>query len=133
YGVVQGEAGASYLRRLKRLAAADTRIAFHDPIPAQDVVARLSEYDLIAVPSQWLETGPRVILEAFAAGIPVIGSNLGGIAELVQHGTNGWLVEPRSVEAWAVALRSVCQPDHVLRHRCGVRAPLGVRAVADES
>jgi 1,4-alpha-glucan branching enzyme len=35
-----------------------------------------------------------VVLEALASGTPVIGSNVGGIAEMVSHGENGWLVEP---------------------------------------
>jgi glycosyltransferase involved in cell wall biosynthesis len=67
----------------------------------------MREYDLVAVPSQCLETGPMVVLEAFAAGVPVIGSDLGGIAELVTHGTDGLLVEPRAVTAWASVLRKI--------------------------
>jgi glycosyltransferase involved in cell wall biosynthesis len=46
------------------------------------------------VPSRWLETGPLVVLEALAAGIPVAGSNLGGISEWIVDGKNGFLVEP---------------------------------------
>ena len=48
-----------------------------------------------------------VVLEAFAAGVPVIGSNLGGIAELVTNGVDGLLVEPCSVGAWIRVLRKV--------------------------
>jgi glycosyltransferase involved in cell wall biosynthesis len=62
----------------------------------------------------------------------VIGSNLGGIAELVQHGTGGLLVEPTSVEAWAGALRSLCSSELLPRLRDGVRPPRSVRAVACE-
>ena len=54
--------------------------------------AFLSRIDVLAVPSQWLETGPLVVLEAFAAGTPVIGSDLGGIRELVSDGRDGLLV-----------------------------------------
>lgn len=107
YGVVQGEAGAAYLRKLKQCAEGDVRISFRDPVPARDVVSKMREYDLVAVPSQWLETGPMVVLEAFAAGVPVIGSDLGGIAELVTHGTDGLLVEPTAVADWANALRRI--------------------------
>ncbi len=49
------------------------------------------DVDLLVVPSVWAETGPFVVLEAHAAGIPVIGSDLGGIAERVIPGRNGLL------------------------------------------
>jgi len=107
YGVVQGEGAVAYLRKLTQCARGDPRISFHDPVPAHGVVSKMREYDLVAVPSQSLETGPMVVLEAFAAGVPVIGSDLGGIAELVTHGTDGLLVEPRAVAAWASVLRKI--------------------------
>lgn len=53
----------------------------------------LSEIDLLIVPSIWYENSPLVIHEAFMAQIPVITSNAGGMAELVQHGVNGFLFE----------------------------------------
>ncbi len=56
------------------------------------MVDTLASYDATVVPSQWLETGPLIVLESFAAGTPVIGSNLGGVAELVSHDRDGWLV-----------------------------------------
>lgn len=133
FGVVQEGAGEEYQRRLMTLAGTDERIGFQQPISSDQVVVRLKDYDLLAVSSQGLETGPRVVLEAFAARIPVIGSNLGGIAELVQHGVNGLLVEPQSIEAWADGFTSVCyDPELLPRLRAGVRAPRGMRAVADE-
>ena len=56
------------------------------------VIDRLSRYHVVAVPSQWMETGPLVILESFAAGVPVIGSALGGIADKVDDGVSGLLL-----------------------------------------
>jgi glycosyltransferase involved in cell wall biosynthesis len=103
YGVAQPAAGADYVKRLKHMAGNDARIEFHPPVPAGDVVATIRRHDVLAVPSQWLETGPLVALEAAAAGVPVLGSNLGGIAELVtdQH---GWLVSPDDPRAWAAKI-----------------------------
>jgi len=99
--------------RLLRKAVPDPRVRFLPPMAANEVVERLRDYDALLVPSQWLETGPLVVYEAFAAGIPVIGSNLGGIAELVTNGDNGILVEPHSdVSAWTRAItRFVENPD----------------------
>ena len=133
FGVTQGDAGDRYLRHLRTLAEGDHRVKFQPPIPSSDVISRLRNYDVLAVPSQCLETGPRVILEAFAAGVPVVGSNLGGIAELVTDGVNGLLVEPDSVAAWGSAFRSICDAPRLLPAlRSSVRIPRKVSAVADE-
>ena len=69
-------------------------------------MATLKNYDALVVPSQVMETSPLMVLEAFAAGISVIGSNLGGIKELVQDGVNGFLVEKPTPEAWAKTIQS---------------------------
>ena len=87
----------------------------------------------MAVPSQCLETGPLVVLEAFAAGIPVIGSNLGGIAELVKHEVNGLLVEPNSVKAWCQQLQRLCQDTDLRMQLCaGISPPQRMKAVTEE-
>jgi len=58
----------------------------HERVPAL-----LASLDVLVVPSIWIENAPFVIKEAFAAGLPVVASNLGGMAELVQDGRNGLL------------------------------------------
>ena len=101
---------------LSELRASDHRIRF---IPAKDheqVGEFLAGIEVLAVPSQWLETGPLVVLEAFAAGTPVIGSELGGIKELVTHGRNGLLVVHDDVDAWAAAMVRLAT-DHGLLQR----------------
>jgi glycosyltransferase involved in cell wall biosynthesis len=133
FGVAQGQADRSYAERLAEVTCGDPRIAFRAPIPNAQVMERLQEYDLLAVPSQLLETGPIVVLEAFAAGIPVAGSNLGGIAELVEHGVNGLLVDPASPESWAEALRRLSQDRDLLATlRSGIRPPRTMRDAAAE-
>lgn len=133
YGVSQGGVSDAYQQQLQNLAQKDPRISFQCPVPADEVVKILADYHLLAVPSQWLETGPMVVLEAFAAGIPVIGSNLGGIAERVEHEVNGLLVEPNSVEAWYRELQRLCQDrDLRLRLRAGIRPPQTMKIVTEE-
>jgi glycosyltransferase involved in cell wall biosynthesis len=86
------------------------------------------------VPSQWLETGPLVVMEAFDAGIPVIGSALGGISELVRDGVDGLLITPpTSTDAWRDILIDVCQnPDLIVRLRKGIRRQRHMSRVATE-
>jgi len=50
----------------------------------------LGELDCLVVPSTCYENSPLVIQEAFAAGVPVLASNIGGMAELVRPGEGGW-------------------------------------------
>ena len=65
-----------------------------------------------------------VVLEAFAAEVPVIGSNVGGIAELVTHGVDGLLIEPRSIADWANGFRKISdQPAVLAKLRAGIRPP----------
>ena len=55
-------------------------------------------------PSEWRENMPYSIVEAFAAGTPVIGTNIGGIPELVEDSVTGMLCEPGDAESLAEAL-----------------------------
>jgi len=96
------------------LAEQDARIRFLPPLPNDEIPSLLRCYHVLAVPSRWVENRPLVVLESFAAGTPVIGSNLGGIAELVRHQGDGLLVEAENVRAWADALRRCAEDRHLL-------------------
>ncbi len=133
YGVVQGESGRRYEEALRDLAGEDPRIEFRPPVPSSQVIPLLRAYDVLAVPSRVLETGPLVVLEAFAAGVPVLGARLGGIAEWVEDGENGLLVEPDSVEGWREALERLVRDRALLeRLRAGIRPPRTMHEVAQE-
>lgn len=119
YGVTQ-KGAEGYRGRLAASAAKDARVTLKEPVPSPEVVGLLSTYDALAVPSQWFETGPLVILEAFAAGVPVIGSNLGSIPERVRTPDEGILVDDfRSAEAWGKAIEAFAR-----RGPAGRPAPL---------
>lgn len=45
----------------------------------------------IIVPSEWYENNPMTIIEGYAAGVPVIGANIGGIPEIIEEGRTGYL------------------------------------------
>ena len=134
YAIGQGRSGEAYLRYLRELAALDSRICFRDPVLSENVPESLARYDVLAIPSQGLETGPLVALQAFAAGVPVIGWNVGGLSELVQNEVNGLLINAPSVEDWLEVL-SRCVQDRFLVQRLkkGVRQPRTMREVALET
>jgi glycosyltransferase involved in cell wall biosynthesis len=58
----------------------------------------------LAMPSRWYEDAPMIVLEAFACGVPLIGTMLGGVPELIVDGEDGLLVPPNDVRALATAL-----------------------------
>jgi glycosyltransferase involved in cell wall biosynthesis len=60
-----------------------------------------AQIDLLAVPSVWPDPQPRVVFEAYAHGVPVLGTRAGGIPEQIEEERTGWLVEAGSSEALA--------------------------------
>jgi glycosyltransferase involved in cell wall biosynthesis len=78
-----------YAAELGQQAGDDGRLSLDGNFPREALSRVLRELDVIVVPSLWYENSPNVILEAFAHRTPVIASNVGGMAELVEHGVNG--------------------------------------------
>lgn len=69
----------------------------------------------VVLPAEWYENAPISVLEALALGKPVIGSDIGGIPEMVRHGENGWLFPAMDQAALASTLRKVADmPDQAL-------------------
>jgi len=66
----------------------------------EDVPDLLASFDVFAFPSRF-EGLCLAVIEAQAAGVPVVATPVGGIRETVVEGETGWLVEPRDVEALA--------------------------------
>ncbi|WBH18084.1 glycosyltransferase family 4 protein [Sphingomonas radiodurans] len=78
-------------------------VGFTDPRAFLDTV------DVLAVPSVWLEPFGLTVVEAFARGVPVLGSRLGAIADLVGTVGDEWLVTAGDPAAWAARMIEVMQ------------------------
>ena len=63
----------------------------------EEVVSTLNRHDMLCLCSTFSEMSPLVIQEAFAAGIPVLASNVCGNAEQIQHNHNGLLFQFNNV------------------------------------
>lgn len=101
---------------------------FEGTVPNDEVGRVLTETDLVAVPSLWYENSPMVIQEAFAAGVPVVASRIGALAEKVRDGVDGVLCTPGDVEAWHECLLSLAEhPDVVTGLRSELPEPVTVR------
>jgi glycosyltransferase involved in cell wall biosynthesis len=71
-----------------------------------DVPAILDASDVFVLATRW-EGLPYVIIEAMMSGLPVVATDVGGVAELVEEGTTGFLVPPEQPEALAHALQKL--------------------------
>jgi len=102
---------ADYIQRVQKAAAGDPRIQFRGPYSSEQASEVFQEMDALVVPSTWYENTPFVVLEAFAAGVPCIASDLGGLSEIVHDGKNGLLFAAGNAHSLAAAIeRMVTEP-----------------------
>ena len=87
------------------------------PVDPADIPAAYDGADVFCLPSWW-EAMPLTVLEAQAAGLPVVASDVGDVATMVQDGVTGRLVPPRDPAALADALRPLLS-DTATRRRMG--------------
>ena len=108
---------------------ASSLVRFLGPLNRQQVWAVLAQVDVVTVPSLWPETFSLITHEAFAAGLPVIASQVGALSQAVHDGENGLSLPPGDVNAWRAALqRLVDEPDLIERLRANVRPPMTLQA-----
>jgi glycosyltransferase involved in cell wall biosynthesis len=86
------------------------------PLPHEEVVALFRSARAVIVPSVWADPCPTVVLEAMAAGRPVVAAASGGILDMVVDGRTGLLFPPGDVTALTKALAAVLgDPDAAQR------------------
>ena len=99
-------ADPAYARRIRGLVRArglEGQVSFPDHLEDDALADALREHHVLAVPSTYEGFG-IVYLEAMAFGVVPIASRAGGGAEIVEHGTSGYLVTPESPKEIAAAL-----------------------------
>ena len=102
------------------------RVRFLGALPQAEVLAWMRKAAMLVLPSVRTGTGRieglgMVSLEAAATGVPVVGSDIGGIPEAVIDGQTGFLVPERDDEGLAARIRSLLD-DQALRRRMGAAA-----------
>ncbi len=108
-----------YERRIKELTE---RLALTDAVDftgfTRDVDAELARMDLFVLPSLFGEGMPMVVLEAMAAGVPVVATRVEGIPEAIRDGRDGLIAEPDDPQDLAAALQRIIRGQldwHTLR------------------
>ncbi|HYD97130.1 MAG TPA: glycosyltransferase [Noviherbaspirillum sp.] len=102
-------------RNLARILGISDKVEFLGA--RSDVPEILKEADIFALSTNW-EGLPISVLEGMRAGLPIVATRVGGIAEAVAHGATGMLVRPRDRAQLADALRALLA-DPGLRRRMG--------------
>lgn len=118
--VGDGPLRASLEAETKRLQL-EHRVTFHGRQPYEKMVTWMRSADAIVL-SSLSEGLPSVLLESMACGIPMIATDVGGIAEILQNGKTGSLVPPQDVTKLAKVIEQWFTTDESLRKQYGEAA-----------
>ena len=99
---------------LKKLAKGDNRIIFHGALYENDLVQLFNKCSFGIVPSIWHETFGYVIIMFMNNGIPIIGSNMGAIPELIRDGDCGFIYNAHDVESLQKIMEKVLVDEKIL-------------------
>ena len=117
-----------YVQEVRQLLS-DSNGELMGPIANERVGEALADSDVLVVPSLWYENSPVVIQEAWTAGVPVVASGHGALAEKVHDGVDGLHFAPGDAPALRQVLqRLVDEPDLLPRLRAGIQSPLDITA-----
>jgi glycosyltransferase involved in cell wall biosynthesis len=97
--------------RLRGLAGAG--VEFLGAVPSAEVPALLGGARALLQPSVWYEAQPRVILEAYAAGIPVLASRIGGLSDLVEDDVSGFVLPVGDPDSWMAGVERLDEGEAV--------------------
>jgi len=104
----------AYLGYLKDIANSDERIRFCGTYSEDQVGEALSDIDVLVLPSLWYENYPLVLHEALACNVPVIASNIGGMAEKVMPSMNGFTFKAGDAKDLEETLKFVLDSPDIL-------------------
>jgi len=86
------------------------------PVAPDEIPTLMADARAVIVPSVCYESQSRVVVEAYAAGVPVIASRIGGLPEIVTDGETGVTVEPGDGQGWAAATKLLSDDDVSIRY-----------------
>lgn len=130
YGQVADD---NYAAACRKKTIGMTNIQWKGILPQAQVVTAMKSYDALCLCSTFSEMSPLVIQEAFAAGIPVIASNVYGNAEQVRHGENGLLF--RFKDAASLREQLLCcidDPGLLPKLKSNITPPRSFSLIGDE-
>ncbi len=102
--------------------------------PGERVLALMKEARILLLPSLWYENLPMVVIEAYAAGLPVVGSDLGSVAALIDPGRTGLHFRSEDPEDLTVQVEwALTHPTELARMRREARAEFEAEYTAEKN
>jgi glycosyltransferase involved in cell wall biosynthesis len=89
------------------------QLRFTGRLPEEEVRRQMLAARALVLPSVWYEGQPMTALEALAAGLPVLSSDIGAMPELLAPLGREWLAAPGEVSSWVAALRALAHREQV--------------------
>jgi glycosyltransferase involved in cell wall biosynthesis len=105
--------------QVREAASRNPRIVWLGALRAQQMSKQMQGARFLVCPSVWYESFGLVIVEAFATGLPVVGSDLGAMAELIENERTGLLFPPGDEAALARAVQSLIDRPALLAYMRG--------------
>jgi len=127
---VHGGAAPDVIETMSTIVSALTpaqaqRLEFRGGFGQHDLAGILGDADVAVLPPRWEDNGPQTVMEAQAAGLPVVATRVGGIPDVVEDGRNGLLVDEGDPRDLAAAVdRLSGDPDLVRSLRRGISGPV---------
>lgn len=121
---IYGNGTSDYQNRLTQLVSnhdLEVCVEFMGIVPREDMPAVLAEHDVLLFPSIWSEPLARIIQEAMACGLVVIGTSTGGTGEILQDGVNGLIFTAEDAQMLARKILKISN-DHELRRELSLAA-----------
>ncbi|MBA3994682.1 MAG: hypothetical protein C0469_14285 [Cyanobacteria bacterium DS2.3.42] len=109
------------------------KITFKGTFPQAQFGEILANLDVLVIPSRWYENTPLVMQSALATKTPLIATDLGGMAEIIEHGKTGLLFKLNSAESLKEQLlRIVTDPSLLTSFRAAIKPERSVQDMVDD-
>jgi glycosyltransferase involved in cell wall biosynthesis len=124
---------AGFIKKVTKLLKQQSKhVSFHGAYEPEDLDQLMTDIDWLVVPSIWWENSPLVIQEAFNHKVPVIVSNIGGMAEKVENGVNGLHFRAGSASSLAEVLCQVLDKSECnVNYKENIQTPLTIEQTAN--
>jgi glycosyltransferase involved in cell wall biosynthesis len=97
--------GGSMASEVEQASSENSSVTWLKWLPRTEILQRMKDATVLILPSTWYEGFPMILAEAFAAGLPVIASNLGSMSSIVDHQRTGLHFDAGNANALIEAVR----------------------------
>jgi len=120
-----------YFEKYKEWAKKKKNVIWNEGFSQQEVLAYISEIDVLVLPSISNEVAPLVILEAASRSIPTIGSDYVAIQDMIEHNNNGLLFSNGNWKGLKLELERIINEDGLLNNlRLNIKTPYSMNQVS---